>query len=76
MGKLTGKDKPTPTSTGRAKKARALVAPGAVVLTLDEKSLQAKVQECLRATGKATLRMSEVSVTALGEVVDASVIVN
>ncbi|MDR3632352.1 MAG: hypothetical protein P4L84_00870 [Isosphaeraceae bacterium] len=55
--------------------AKTVVAPGAIVVTLDA-AQQQRAQECLAQTGKITIGFKEVAVTKLGEIVDAEVIVN
>lgn len=66
----------SPVRPSRSKKAKAILAPGAVVLTLDAKDLQTRAQQCLRENGKITLSVREVSVSQIGDVADAEVIVN
>lgn len=65
-----------PARPSRPKKARALLAPGAVILTVNEKDLQSRAEQCLRESGKITLSVKEISVSQIGGLADAEVIVN
>jgi len=56
-------------------KASAVVAEGALIVTLGA-AQKKKAEECLKQTGKITMGFKEISVTKLGEMVDADVIIN
>lgn len=60
----------------RGHKASVVLAKGALVVSIDHAELQVLVDKCLRETGKVTFGLQEVSVTRLGDLTDASVIVN
>ena len=56
--------------------AKLVTAPGALVLAIDAEHMKQRMDECIRKTGKVTFGIREVSVTKLGEMTDAFVIVN
>jgi hypothetical protein len=59
-----------------AEKAKVVTTHGAVVVTMDHGEMQKMMDKCIRETGKVKFGIQDVSVTKLGEISEASVIVN
>ncbi|MEK6301315.1 MAG: hypothetical protein AABO41_11375 [Acidobacteriota bacterium] len=65
----------TPAKQSKPTRTNAVLTHGAVVISLSA-SHQKRAQQCLKESGKITLGLKELSVTRLGQIVDALVIVN
>ena len=57
-------------------RASVVVAPGALVLSIDSDKMKELVDKCVRETGKVSFGIREITVTKLGELTEADVIVN
>lgn|GEM_PF-6041797 len=57
-------------------RANVVTAPGTLVVTLDSDEMKKMTEKCIRETGKVTFSIREVTVTKLGEMTEAMVIVN
>jgi hypothetical protein len=72
---MPGKKKATK-GKRRGNPAKAVAVPGALVLSIESDKMQKLVDKCIRETGTVTFGVREITVTKLGELTEANVIVN